>query len=71
MVLNQLQELNMSQNAHHVYCTTSLKTWMIRFTMFITSSPTSTKGTTPGMSEGIVGHALHVGTAFVCMFVCF
>jgi len=26
MVLNQLQELNMSQNAHYVYYTTSLKT---------------------------------------------
>jgi len=23
MILNQLQDLNMTQNAHHVYCTTS------------------------------------------------
>ena len=52
MVLNQLQDLKMSQNAHLHNALHSFKIWIISCTMFMTSSPMSTTETTQGMSEG-------------------
>jgi len=53
MVLNQLQDLNMSQNAHHAYRTTRFEDRMINSIMFMTSSLMSTIETIPRMSEGM------------------
>jgi len=73
IVLNQLLELNVSQNAYHAYCTTRFQelddqihnVHDLLFNVYNKDNPRN------DLVGWLLGHALHVGVVFVCFFLCY
>jgi len=71
MVLNQLQDLNMSQNAHHAYYTTHFQDLddHLHNVHDLLSNVYNRDNPRNEWKGWLIGHALHVGAAFVCLSI--